>query len=114
MRISDWSSDVCSSDLVAREQLLERASSAAHRAVLALTLSIVGVPPAERGMLVGARSGVCELGRASCRVTVCHYVLISLFAVSLSHIFFFFSLFFLLFSFFSFFLYLFFSFFFSF
>src|SRR3546814_18334121 len=59
MRISDWSSDVCSSDLVAREQLLERASSAAHRAVLALTLTIVGVPPAERGMLGGARSGVC-------------------------------------------------------
>src|SRR3546814_2447101 len=64
MRISDWSSDVCSSDLTAATG--ER------------TVEIAGDPdhPANRGRLClkGTHLGETEIGRASCRERVCQYV----------------------------------------
>src|SRR3546814_1404242 len=69
MRISDWSSDVCSSDLLYR--------TAADRAALAATvhplLRVRGVPGThdpERGLALLDR----QIGRASCRERVCQYV----------------------------------------
>src|SRR3546814_8246670 len=66
MRISDWSSDVCSSDLRSPlDRLLAGAQQLRRRTVLAHQ--------------VVAR----EIGRASCRERVCQYVSISVVAVSL-------------------------------
>src|SRR3546814_10617899 len=70
MRISDWSSDVCSSDLLHRHARFARAGGVerierrarGHRAV-------VGQPGAVRDQRDGA-----EIGRASCRERVCQYV----------------------------------------
>src|SRR3546814_4378362 len=67
MRISDWSSDVCSSDLVD----LDRQSRIARR-----------LDPAQRdGQIADAcdmaerrRIERVEIGRASCRERVCQYV----------------------------------------
>src|SRR3546814_3766226 len=82
MRISDWSSDVCSSDLVA-ETLLDRLSMVtrtfprtlligAHDAVLADRLRATGTA------LVLIEAGPrLEIGRASCRERECPYVSIS-------------------------------------
>src|SRR3546814_1069092 len=63
MRISDWSSDVCSSDLV--EIRGGRRIGAAVRVdrVLAGDWTRLGVVAAER-----------QIGRASCRERVCQYV----------------------------------------
>src|SRR3546814_3649917 len=73
MRISDWSSDVCSSDLATSNcelmVLMTAASNAASRkpvisgwnSVLASRMNIVS----------GSAS---EIGRASCRERVCQYV----------------------------------------
>src|SRR3546814_12887245 len=74
MRISDWSSDVCSSDLSARwRRALARAS-----------------PPradrparGRRCRAAAPRRRSAEIGRASCRERVCQYVSISVVAVSL-------------------------------
>src|SRR3546814_10534857 len=69
MRISDWSSDVCSSDLAAGPDSPWRA----HRRG--------GHEPAEPGRPGGGRGPRCpdrgprgEIGRASCRESVCQYV----------------------------------------
>src|SRR3546814_14698345 len=104
MRISDWSSDVCSSDLLAdaddatlldigigtgqQEVAVLRALAAQDR--LPRRLHIVGIEPgpsmladAERSFAaLGAELGL-EIGRASCRERVCKYVSISVVAVSL-------------------------------
>src|SRR3546814_8070740 len=62
MRISDWSSDVCSSDLFAKLSLLkERADRAFH--------DLTGVKRSYRGRGIAG-----EIGRASCRERVCQYV----------------------------------------
>src|SRR3546814_12095204 len=88
MRISDWSSDVCSSDLEG-----SRADSA-FRLEIGRTGSSSGgsahggVGGARRG---GDRRGARglavrprgQIGRASCRERVCQYVSISVVAVSL-------------------------------
>src|SRR3546814_1017136 len=89
MRISDWSSDVCSSDLVERGviaqtrgayaawQANERFIAATRQAVSANALSLEGVR-AENS--VGTRSildilnAEQAIGRASCRERVCQYV----------------------------------------
>src|SRR3546814_16006018 len=91
MRISDWSSDVCSSDL-AQHRIAETGEQLDHRG---LHRQIVldhqdGFAAAHHRPdggwlrlylgLLGARQ---EIGRASCRERVCQYVSISVVAVSL-------------------------------
>src|SRR3546814_7051228 len=73
MRISDWSSDVCSSDLgLQREHLLAGA--------VPLVLPVAGSSDDVRDRLRdvvehrGDLGGVLEIGRASCRERVCQYV----------------------------------------
>src|SRR3546814_4929753 len=81
MRISDWSSDVCSSDL---------SGAAAGAAIRAAAIEAMGsrvrmMRSCVRGRrdaspfhlpchLLGARALGQELGRASCRERVCQYV----------------------------------------
>src|SRR3546814_16179898 len=82
MRISDWSSDVCSSDLLA-----------GRIAAPALRLERADQPVGELERIVldvdqgqarhEARNLQHEIGRASCRERVCQYVSISVVAVSL-------------------------------
>src|SRR3546814_14403533 len=112
MRISDWSSDVCSSDLVrpeARDQAVGDDSLRAHlreqlrRGPGRILIGTVrrdgvgwrvqhqrcpGTCPAQDGKGVGLASIQrlllrLELGRASCRERVCKYVSISVDAVHL-------------------------------
>src|SRR3546814_9383931 len=75
MRISDWSSDVCSSDLLRRRRLLPEG------AVLRRPGLRAEVPPGGRrgrGGNAGGphlrRPGGRQIGRASCRERVCQYV----------------------------------------
>src|SRR3546814_15052932 len=107
MRISDWSSDVCSSDLigVARADILiavaTHRSSAARietprrrdRVARRAQDRPQPHPPGEHDAIgnglirarVHLRAGIAErqIGRASCRERVCQYVEISVVAVSL-------------------------------
>src|SRR3546814_17690601 len=101
MRISDWSSDVCSSDLVVPALNARFALNAANARWGSLYDALYGTdaldaPPAkpggydgDRGAAVIARAKtlldevVPQLGRASCRERVCQYVWISVVAVSL-------------------------------
>src|SRR3546814_1091610 len=77
MRISDWSSDVCSSDLSAAPRGTD-ANRRRHRSLprkcpsLAAWRVRTGYEPAARGQswLSAAR----QIGRASCRERVCQYV----------------------------------------
>src|SRR3546814_16636384 len=102
MRISDWSSDVCSSDLVAgvvgaTEVVGERDALLAQRSQFGATLGDQGVLVDGwwRGHLVGhgfesivwnagaaSDASFCEIGSASCRGRVCQYVEILVVAVS--------------------------------
>src|SRR3546814_16957348 len=68
MRISDWSSDVCSSDLDIGE------GAGARRLVGRQRRAVFHAQAPE----IGAQ----QLGRASCRERVCQYVSISVVAVS--------------------------------
>src|SRR3546814_4489264 len=65
MRISDWSSDVCSSDLedVAIDELLELYDAVVLATGAALDRHL-GIPGGQ----------LPEIGRASCRERVCQYV----------------------------------------
>src|SRR3546814_14105753 len=105
MRISDWSSDVCSSDLrdcptPVREHPWRRYAMAASVALAAFAGTVaydhlVGRVSTERGevrrialedgsiLTLNGDSEVQEIGRASCRERGCQYVLISVDAVSL-------------------------------
>src|SRR3546814_1852671 len=84
MRISDWSSDVCSSDLFEItlacaasahrrlllsyfQELVEQAITAGQLAAAALSTSSVATG-------TGASGEIEEIGRASCRERVCQYV----------------------------------------
>src|SRR3546814_9798752 len=82
MRISDWSSDVCSSDLVIADQAvgigqLERQpQNSGHR-----TQGNVALAPVQQDAqslypidLLPAHHTCIEIGRASCRERVCQYV----------------------------------------
>src|SRR3546814_7716508 len=86
MRISDWSSDVCSSDLAIIGELLAWRGAGA---VIGFFLAMyVGKLDPRIGMSVGflllAWSGwMMKIGRASCRERECQYVYISVVAVSL-------------------------------
>src|SRR3546814_2623102 len=88
MRISDWSSDVCSSDLrrgvdqveQAREAVAQIEAAAAamtdvedapQLGVDLLQVVEIGVLPVQR--MAGGRVEA-EIGRASCRERVCQYV----------------------------------------
>src|SRR3546814_9211258 len=74
MRISDWSSDVCSSDLAAVEPCeaqctangVEQGCRPAHAAVIA--------EPDPQGLQIHHRQPLDQIGRASCRERVCQYV----------------------------------------
>src|SRR3546814_1049983 len=83
MRISDWSSDVCSSDLLlAGAPAALPALSAEAATVLVYTSGTTGAPKdftlssanihANVAGLVA--EGLVEIGRASCRERVCQYV----------------------------------------
>src|SRR3546814_16514920 len=97
MRISDWSSDVCSSDLPSERAAVTVGRLVAHLATLRqMSLSVAGMlqagrSPALEGALVKELGGVFEqsipgiaqIGRASSRESVCQYGSISVGAVSL-------------------------------
>src|SRR3546814_5925412 len=88
MRISDWSSDVCSSDLVpappldltlpdlAATESLGRALARLLRPgdVIALSGDLGAGKTALARALIRALPGPQEIGRASCRERVCQYV----------------------------------------
>src|SRR3546814_2578527 len=73
MRISDWSSDVCSSDLIALNQ-----GSAMTEPVLARFFDGAGGSILRDDMILAPGAGeqiaTEEIGRASCRERVCQYV----------------------------------------
>src|SRR3546814_16230833 len=77
MRISDWSSDVCSSDLVAWDEAFPDQPHVRMLDGTDQTLNRGGKlsPMAKRGTRLVA--GLPETGRASCRERVCQYVSIS-------------------------------------
>src|SRR3546814_15109528 len=83
MRISDWSSDVCSSDLIA----LDRATLGNWAGRAGFHLRPIAermcwhLADAER--LFMDETTAPEIGRASCRERVCQYLSISVVAVSL-------------------------------
>src|SRR3546814_20604294 len=102
MRISDWSSDVCSSDLVERVACARAAwsapiwgrlspgtaglpSTAARPSRRWKALFQDTVTAASRAVISGTltRGGLREIGRASCRERVCQDVWISDAAVTL-------------------------------
>src|SRR3546814_1469156 len=67
MRISDWSSDVCSSDLTSAQIYDSIRRSKIDRHVLRRELEISGE---KHGLTIS----LPEIGRASCRERVCQYV----------------------------------------
>src|SRR3546814_13394202 len=107
MRISDWSSDVCSSDLVEPRGIIgergvapglhprdDRRDVGGHigialapiidqRVELGREAGVGGVKPPHHPALLPDGS-VQQIGRASCRERVCQYVKISVVAVSLN------------------------------
>src|SRR3546814_13998444 len=96
MRISDWSSDVCSSDLLEREEVWRESSGAPRTAFAAQTYSepfrrlglhprlidpvmqLLDGPVYLHQYKVNAKAAfdgeVWQIGRASCRERVCQYV----------------------------------------
>src|SRR3546814_5209686 len=71
MRISDWSSDVCSSDLAAAQHFVQGHAAALFgqlRGDQTLLRSI------ESTLRIQQRQETVEIGRASCRERVCQYV----------------------------------------
>src|SRR3546814_17274475 len=89
MRISDWSSDVCSSDLPESANLPEAvaerwADQWGDAIVAAAAAAWSGPPPIDLSFAAepGDEEWADEIGRASCRERVCQYVKISVVAVS--------------------------------
>src|SRR3546814_4071068 len=78
MRISDWSSDVCSSDLLPAmdDDDLRRGRATTHRAYDEATAILVGdALQAQAFHVIAAdHDAGLEIGRASCRERVCQYV----------------------------------------
>src|SRR3546814_15633960 len=88
MRISDWSSDVCSSDLGAfcrraapRQKAPPSGAASRRRSVGAFFWR--GYKHSLGWALAHGRFMMLPIGRASCRERVCQYVSFSLVAVSL-------------------------------
>src|SRR3546814_2550353 len=71
MRISDWSSDVCSSDLAKAARAKAEAGETLADEVEAL---LARRASAALGLARKAGELVTEIGRASCRERVCQYV----------------------------------------
>src|SRR3546814_5755789 len=83
MRISDWSSDVCSSDLPGFERIAQRLhhelidmDRLAERMLFVEICHTAEHPvPGERAAEEDQRDpGIGKIGRASCRARVCQYV----------------------------------------
>src|SRR3546814_12724880 len=94
MRISDWSSDVCSSDLhsgnapVVSKQPASRSKRQLHqsKALDLVTQSAQYAASRREIRRVGRRRGSApQIGRASCRERVCSYVEISVVAGTLKN-----------------------------
>src|SRR3546814_16810024 len=91
MRISDWSSDVCSSDLLdvrwrmGLQRVPRRVAEAEGRSRAGRECRSGDNPLSDSGDLPAAHSHARrrEIGRASCRERVCQYVQISVVGVSL-------------------------------
>src|SRR3546814_17790276 len=92
MRISDWSSDVCSSDLSlklklasGREIAVVQIAGLVARRILCEDREGQQLKAGERFGLIrfGSRVDVYQIGRAACRERVCQEVSISVVAVSL-------------------------------
>src|SRR3546814_16560465 len=92
MRISDWSSDVCSSDLsllaLSRQNLPQLRTEAAENRSARGAYRLKAAEAPRKVVLIASGSEVplalkTEIGRASCRERVCQYVLISVVAVAL-------------------------------
>src|SRR3546814_10358885 len=87
MRISDWSSDVCSSDLDPRETMAHyrAVAQASGLPVMCYNNPVVyGVDITPEMFAELADEPTLEIGSASCRERVCQYVSISVVAVSLT------------------------------
>src|SRR3546814_11898534 len=99
MRISDWSSDVCSSDLHGPDgQPYDDLAEMSRRAIAAAEVTGIGITQlpvlygyggfgaqkAGEGQrrFLNDPSRLLQIGRASCRERVCQYVSISVVAVS--------------------------------
>src|SRR3546814_14838516 len=81
MRISDWSSDVCSSDLIGRAAADRRVDLVpADRQIVLVEPETMRQP---QEILIG--DGGAEIGRASCTERVCQCVSISVVAGSLKN-----------------------------
>src|SRR3546814_2098401 len=76
MRISDWSSDVCSSDLLFQQVVHQQHVADRLRHLLGLDIDEAVVHPvaAEQPAAMGAGALGDQIGRASCRERVCQYV----------------------------------------
>src|SRR3546814_5824134 len=81
LRISDWSSDVCSPDLRAHSPImLTHRSRYALRAMLYLAQTPAGGPPIAMHRIASHANvprkflELIQIGRASCRERVCQYV----------------------------------------
>src|SRR3546814_1539400 len=81
MRISDWSSDVCSSDLVVISDVADTSlrKAAASRGGSCLSWEKAGKATRERArassrLAASSARLPTEIGRASCRERVCQYV----------------------------------------
>src|SRR3546814_15005190 len=79
MRISDWSSDVCSSDLNAAERI-DHAERIANSDALT---GLANGRTLQRVLELELARAARQIGRASCRDRECQFVLISVVAVSL-------------------------------
>src|SRR3546814_6051395 len=74
MRISDWSSDVCSSDLATRDTVPESVEEAVLHALAKLPVDRFATAAEFASALKGGVTASGEIGRASCRERVCQYV----------------------------------------
>src|SRR3546814_11540062 len=84
MRISDWSSDVCSSDLAEVRLVLEPKSRNVDPEMLMESLFRQTDLESRISLNMNVLDATnTQIGRASCRERVCQYVYISVVAVSL-------------------------------
>src|SRR3546814_5480641 len=78
MRISDWSSDVCSSDLAQPVRTLDRVEHVPCPVIGAHVAKAGGDPALRRHGVAAGRKDLGDvggqIGRASCRERVCQYV----------------------------------------